>query len=336
MTYEIDPFCDNRWTAYLDTAPHGGSVFHSVGWLRALHTTYSYRVGVLTTAPPDAPTISNGLPFCDVSSPWTGRRTVSLPFSDYCQPLGDHTGALLAALQTRPGRYAEVRPSTPARSEQALPPGYGVASRYWRHTLDLRPGAMAVLSRMHRDSIQRKIRRAEREGLVLRSGTVGEFFPLFVLTRRRHGAPPPSRQWFANLMASAPGSEIHIAEHRGHPVASLLTLRHGSTLYYKYGGSDHRQHPLGAIPALFWKVVQEACAQGLETLDLGRSDRDGDGLIQFKERLGAVREELQYWRSPAGEVSGPPGANNWLRNVWPWLPDAAFRFAGRLLYPHLG
>ncbi len=41
---------------------------------------------VLTTCAPDAP-LTDGVVFCEVDSWLTGRRLVSLPFSDHCEPL---------------------------------------------------------------------------------------------------------------------------------------------------------------------------------------------------------------------------------------------------------
>ena len=45
-----------------------------------------------------------------------------------------------------------------------------------------------------------------------------------------------------------------------------------------------------------WKTIQEAKDQGMRQLDLGHSDLDTAGLIQFKERLGASRLDLKYYR----------------------------------------
>lgn len=229
--------------------------------------------------------LGDGLVFCHVSSFLTGPREVSLPFSDYCEPLGPDWAPLLNALQAKPGKYVEIRPSSPSQ-----PPvcGYGAGQRFLRHAIDLRPGPEALFPRMHKDSIQRKIRRGVRDGLnIRRDGEPDWFFRLFVQTRRRHGSPPPPKRWFANVREYQSSARIWIAEHAGKAIASVFTLRLGSTLYYKYGASDEAYHALGGMPTLFWELVQEGCATGCTALDLGRSDLDGEGLIRFKERLGA-------------------------------------------------
>ena len=84
--YVIDPITDSRWTDFIVGQP-GASVFHSAGWLDALRRTYGYRPLVLTTSPPGA-RLANGLPLCEIKG-WGGKRLVSLPFSDHCEPLAD-------------------------------------------------------------------------------------------------------------------------------------------------------------------------------------------------------------------------------------------------------
>ena len=97
------------------------------------------------------------------------------------------------------------------------------------------------------------------------------------------------------------------------------------TRYYKYGGSDATRHQLGAMPALFWHVIQATRIAGATTFDLGRSDLDQPGLIAFKNHLGARQSVLTYYQYPARTSRFSSK-----------LPDVALDFAGRLLYRHLG
>ncbi len=111
--------------------------------------------------------------------------------------------------------------------------------------------------------IQRKIERATREELAYDEGNsevqLNAFFNLMMLTRRRHGIPPQSRDWFRNLIATCGKSvAIRVANRGTHPVASLLTLEHRNTLVYKYGCSDAEFHNLGAMAFLFWTTIQSA------------------------------------------------------------------------------
>src|SRR5271163_41642 len=113
--YEIDPLLDPRWSAFVESHPRS-SVFHSTNWLRALHAVYGYEPAVITTCPPGA-RLTNGLVLCRVKSWLTGRRFVSLPFSDHCEALIDGPEDLDAMLLhvkrdlvRRKWPYVEIRP----------------------------------------------------------------------------------------------------------------------------------------------------------------------------------------------------------------------------------
>src|SRR5450759_5245704 len=88
--YQIQPLQDLRWAELVDKHPRS-SVFHTVAWLEALHRTYRYQPIVYTTSPPGS-SMEDGLVLCRVTSWITGRRLISLPFSDHCDPLCGDAG----------------------------------------------------------------------------------------------------------------------------------------------------------------------------------------------------------------------------------------------------
>jgi len=192
--------------------------------------------------------------------------------------------------------------------------------------------------------MQRKIRRADRESVVLEQGRsdvfLKQFYALLLLTRRRHGLPPQPFAWFQNLVdCLGDRLTIRLARLNDRPIASILTLRHKHTIVYKYGCSDERFHKLGGMPRLFWQTIEEARSQQLKELDLGRSDTPG--LIQFKDHLGATRTVLNYWRfsqRPQLERTGNRGAlkSRITRSVLASLPDRLFRLTGEIFYRHAG
>lgn len=351
MTVRIvdDPIADPGWSKLLDRHP-AASVFHSPGWLSALRQTYGYEPLVVTTSP--GPTIENGVVVCRVAG-WTSRRLVSLPFSDDCDPLVDDSGDLseMVARLTDEARTAgwrslEFRPRAGVErffQTAARACGLETSAEYCSHRIDLRIGVAEIFRRFHPSSTQRAIRRAEREGLTYEVGTsdwlLANFYRLLRMTRRRHGLPPQPRAWFQNLVGCLGDRvAIHVASKNGRPIASILTLSFKQTMFYKYGGSDAEHHPLGGMPFLFWRVIQDAQARGFEELDLGRSDLDQPGLIAFKDHLGATRSTLTYYRYPTRPRD--PARRDWMsrvaRGTFAHLPDSALELAGRLLYKHLG
>jgi CelD/BcsL family acetyltransferase involved in cellulose biosynthesis len=133
--------------------------------------------------------------------------------------------------------------------------------------------------------------------------------------------------------------KVRVASYRGKPVAGMVTLRHQSTLTYKYGASDDAWHRVGAVHLLFWKAIEDAHAAGCVKFDLGRTDLDDQGLLTFKDRWGAARVPLRYWRfRAAGRASMP--ARDWVARYGArtasHVPARLRAAAGRALYRHLG
>jgi CelD/BcsL family acetyltransferase involved in cellulose biosynthesis len=342
--HEIDPLCDPRWDMLVGSHPKA-SVFHSAKWLRALRGAYDYEPVVLTTSPPGV-ALSNGLVFCRIKSWLTGRRLVSLPFSDHCDPLVSNPSELdnILARTTRDvdngeWKYIEIRP-------QAIEPGSNArftrGLTYCSHSMDLRRSTGELFASFHKDCVQRKIRRAEREDLQYEEGTSDDlllkFYGLLVRTRRRHSLPPQPLVWFKSLVASLGKQlKIRVASKNDLPIASIVTLSHNRTITYKYGCSDARFHKLGGMALLLWRTIREAKAEGFDEFDLGRSEPDNEGLVAFKESWGATKTELVYWVYP-DRVQAHPGKwqRRLVRSVVSVSPDVALKTVGKLPYRHSG
>jgi CelD/BcsL family acetyltransferase involved in cellulose biosynthesis len=341
--YEIDPLHDPRWPEFVKQHPRA-SVFHTPNWLNALHSAYGYEPAVLSTSAPRE-RLTNGLVFCRLKSRLTGNRLVSLPFSDHCEPLvetKEELDAILVSFTKAVGnqwKYVELRPT-----EQVLDgmSGFTQCHCYYWHYLDLSPDRDALFRRFHKDCVQRKIRRAQREGLSYEAGNSEEllrkFYRLLILTRRRHGLPPQPYFWFQQLSRSlGEQMQVRIASHNGTPVAGIVTLKHGKTIVYKYGGSDARFNRLGGTALLFWQTILEAKREGLSQLDLGRVDLDNEGLIQFKEHWGARRATLTYLKFPGlPDITHYRFSGPLLRAAVRVAPEWCLIAAGKFLYPHIG
>lgn len=341
----ISPLSDARWDDLVAGHPRA-SVFHQRGWLEALARTYGYKPLVFTTASAGEP-LSDGIVLCRVSSWITGTRLVSLPFADHCEPLLSSTSDsaelmnhLRQECDRQRWRYVELRPSS-----DTLEAGNSLrqSASFWIHELDTRPNLDKLYEGLHKNSFQRKIHRAKKEHISYEAGNsrtlLNEFYFLVLLTRRRHRLLPQPRIWFKNLLECLGDKiEIGVARKDGVAIAAMLTLRHRSSIMYKYGCSDKRFHNLGAMPFLFWKLIERAKAARVEKIDLGRTDMDNEGLIRFKDRLGTTRKLVRYYRYSG--VKQQEAMIGWssraLRGLYSILPDTLLETAGGVLYRHIG
>jgi len=338
--YEIDPVRDPRWAALVESHPRS-SVFHSTRWLRALQTVYGYEPVAVTTCPPGA-SLTNGLVFCRIRSWLTGRRFVSLPFSDHCEPLvggPDDLDVMLLHLKQdldkRKWQYVEIRPLT---HRPGCHVGLEESLIYRFHRLDIRRSAQELFHDFHKDCVQRKIRRAEREALTYEAGNsealLQKFYKLLVITRRRQYLPPQPLAWFRELVAAfGDDIKIRVASKEDSPVASILTLSHKKIVVYKYGGSVASLNKFGGMTLLFWKTIQEAKDKGFEELDMGRSGTDNPGLIAFKEHWRATGTELSYWTyPPRPQVPRSTWHRSLPHRFVQASPDSVLEAVGTLLY----
>lgn len=345
--YRIDPLQDPRWEEFVESHL-SASVFHTRAWLEALRRTYKYEPVVFTTSPPEVQ-LTDGIPFCHINSWLTGSRLVSVAFADHCQPLtstADGFARLITYLQRaceqEKWKFVELRLLTTEPLGIGSLSGLNQSASFCFHALDLRPDLETLFRGLHKSCIQRKIRRAQTEGLVDQEGVsdsiLRAFYSLLVLTRQRHGLPPQPLEWFRNLRDCFPGRlKIRVVCKDGRPLASILTLHHKNRLVYKYGCSDARYHKLGGMPLLFWRTIQEGKQLGVDELDLGRSDLGDSGLIDFKEHLGASASRLNYYRyPPQARGTGRLGKMVIVRHIFAHLPTSALRAAGNFLYRHVG
>jgi CelD/BcsL family acetyltransferase involved in cellulose biosynthesis len=346
----LQPLEDRRWDEFVQRHPRA-SVFHSLAWLKALSRTYGYKPVAYTTSQAGR-ALENGMVFCRVESWLTGRRLVSLPFSDHCEPLLDtqeDLEAITEALEQESWRgqwrYIEMRPlqqfeMVTARQRASIP--------YTFHQLDLAPDIDTLFRNCHKNSTQRKILRAEREGLQYCEGSSKEmlkhFYRLLTITRQRHQRPPQPRIWFANLMECfGDALKIRVAFKAARPVAAVLTIRYKDTMVYKYGGSDSRFNNLGSMHLLLWRTIQEAKALGLRSLDFGRTEAGQTGLITFKQRWGTTQSSLVYSRYGLSDNVThmfEPSTGGWKSRVAKYLlahmQPGVLSLAGRALYRHVG
>ena len=160
----IDPF-GSEWDQLALSHPDA-SFFHSSAWARTLTKTYGHKPFYLSFFSSGAPQAL--VPMMEVTSAFTGRRGVGLPFSDCCSPLlfqnGDKSFILsrLSALASEHAwKYFELR--DPRSLELSVDP----AIQYFSHSLNLQPGPDALFAGFS-SPVRRAIRKAEKSKLSVR------------------------------------------------------------------------------------------------------------------------------------------------------------------------
>ncbi len=325
--------------------------YYQPAWLELISQLYGYSVNTLTTANAGGE-ITGFLPICTLSSPITGKRLVALPFSDHCPLLAEDEASAAALVDQairlarhEKARYLELR--TGAHDILTKHSDLTRSDLYVRWLLPLAPDPDAVWSAL-RKPIQRQIKKAESQGVTVRLAQrreeVDHFYRLHLFTRsKKHGMPAQPRRYFLALwdaFAAEDAVQVLLAEYQGKVIASMMLLASGATVRYAYGASDEAYLSLAPNNLLMWTAITWGCRQGYQVLDMGRTARDNEGLMEFKRRWGATSEALTYYYYPQVNGLASTSEGSWkfrmLTTCWRRLPLHIAGPLGSRLYRHLG
>jgi CelD/BcsL family acetyltransferase involved in cellulose biosynthesis len=338
----VNPLEQPEWDSFLAGRPDA-CFFHGAAWAAVLHKTYGH-VPVFAARFADG-RLRDLLPLMEVSSPWTGRRGVSLPFTDFCLPLkseGHDAGELyrlaMARGRARGWRYLECR------SSDEDWPGSSPSLSFYGHRLDLTEGEETLFKKLE-SPVRRAIRKARAAGLRIIFDTSMEsaqtFYRLHCGTRRRHGLPPQPFRFFANiqkLMLQAGLGFIATAWQDDKPVAAAVFLHQSRQALYKFGASDPAFQQLRPNNLVMWEGIRQCAARGCASLHLGRTSLGNEGLRRFKLGFGTREHQIKCCKYDFRQerfVSDVDRAEGWFNRFFAILPPPLLRLAGRLIYPHL-
>jgi hypothetical protein len=338
----IDPHNDPRWQTFVETHPET-LIFHHPRWMQVLEETYGY--GQASLACVEGARLVGIVPLLEIRSRLTGRRAVSLPFSDYSSMLladplaGDVLYAHLLDLQhSRRWKYCEVR--------GGCPPSGGIPSASYKlHRIPLHADPQRVFKTFEKGRTQSTIKKFEKTGVLVErrrdAGAMEAFIRLNYVTRQKHGIPPqPDRffEIFHHLLIEGGLGFVSVAAYEGRPIAASVFLHYRRVVYHKFNASDETFLHHRPNHGILWDAIRWGCEQGFSTVDLGRSDLGGEGLIKYKRGWGAVETDLHYYRVPGREVRGRAGAGplEMLKPVFQRTPIPVLKAIGKVLYAHVG
>jgi len=323
--------------------------FHSSAWCRVLSESYGYKPIYFTGWESDE--LRAVVPMMEVDSILTGRRGVSLPFTDFCEPLLAKDSSLEPLLseirdygQKRAWKYVEFRGGE--RLLNAKRP----SNSFFGHRLDLATGIESLEKGM-RDSTRRNTRKAAKAGVTVEINespeAMKEFYRLNCITRRRHGLPPQPFVFFEKFFEHVinPGlGTIVLASFDDNIIAAaiyVVTSSSGGSVLYKYGASDKAHQRLRANNMVMWAAIKFFAGKGHSEMLLGRTDNEDPGLRQFKTGWG-VQEHLIYYYTydmkSSTVTNGCKAAtnNSFGTKAFRYTPIPILRLVGNVMYRHFG
>ena len=339
----IDPIVCPDWNEMIASSPEH-SFFHSSNWAGVLMDSYSYKPLYFTRR--EGAEVSAMIPVMEVDSLLTGKRGVSIPFTDYCEPIASEAGCFSSILDEilLYGKKAGWK-SLELRGGANLLNGAVPYRSYARHVLALHDREPELFKRLN-PATRRNVRTAENSEIRITISSfetdLDEYYRLHCLTRKRHGVPPQPRGFFRavykNVISKGKGFTV-LATCQGRPVSGAVYFHCGRKAIYKFGASDLRYQHLRPANLVMWEAIRHFSKNGFDELCFGRTDLENTGLIRFKEGWGAREEPLCYYRydfKRSAFVEGSSEMNRVSERIFRGLPVPMLRLAGELLYRHMG
>jgi hypothetical protein len=339
----INPLEIPNWDDLIQSFPEH-TFFHGSGWARVLSASYGYAPFYFSLW--DGGKLTAVVPFMEVKSFLTGRRGVSLPFTDFCDPLvwdKEKNSELFEAITEtglkRGWRFLEFRGGKDFLGDQSP------SDSYYLHALELNTNLEKIYSRL-KESHQRNIKKAQKQGLkveLFRSPeAVQQFYRLNSLTRRDHGLPPQPFYFFENindLIISRNQGFVALADYEGKKIAGAVFFQFGRKAVYKYGASDKKFQSLRANNLVMWEAIKWLAENNYQDLHFGRTDLGHEGLRRFKSSWGAVETQISYRLYDLKNRSFQAKSRNhsdFPKKIFSRMPIPVLNLIGSLAYRHMG
>jgi CelD/BcsL family acetyltransferase involved in cellulose biosynthesis len=338
----INPIEHPNWDHLLLTNDQT-AFFHTAAWAKVLRDAYGYKPFYLTITENGA--LAGLIPVMEIKSLLTGKRGVSLPFTDLCEPVakdGETFTALLkeaTAVGRRAGwKHLELRGGKSYLQQEPA------SAEYLVHTLELNADEAKVEAKL-KPTIRRNIRKAQKEGVTARLErsleAMDTYYRLHCLTRQRHGLPPQPWSFFRKIydyIISAGKGFVALAGYQNQWIAGAVYVLFRDQAIYKYGASDRSFQHLRPNNLVMWEAIRWCCHNAVRTFSFGRTEPENEGLLQFKRGWGGVESKLIYHRYDlrGHRFIADTSQSHKLNGLFRRMPVPLLRISGRLLYRHMG
>jgi CelD/BcsL family acetyltransferase involved in cellulose biosynthesis len=271
------------------------SFFHTSSWARVLIDTYHFLPRYFFVEKDGKLLVS--VPTMEISNVIVRKKGVSLPFSDYCDPvIGEGLSVNMIVEQVISYAVKAGWQSVEIRGCSHFPEEIRPASYSYRHTLELLGDEEKIFASFRKDT-KARIKQATREGVETKIYSsyeaVEEFYRLHSITRKRHGLPPQPFLFFKNIFEHIIAHDqgfVVLARYRQRTIAGAVFFHFGDTSLYKYAASDHAYQRLGAGHLVLWEAIQWFIKQGYRTLCFGKTAPENQGLRHFKRGWNAQED----------------------------------------------
>lgn len=335
---------DRRIIPFLITDKRA-TIYHHPAWLKAISKTFGHTAYYLILENNNAE-IEGLFPFIAATSIITGKRIISLPFTNYCDPLLDKEifAEAIEEIKEALPEFRELDIRTLGDYSDSLKK-FSLDSLYFTHILILGGSIDETFKSFHPTSVRASIRRSEKHHLGVRQGTnlddLKSFYHLEVSLRKRLSLPPLPFLFYKNIwheLSKYDLISIPLIIKDDKVIAAGFILNFKDTYYLEYTASNRRFINSYPNHKLFFEVIKTAHLKHATKVDFGRSSIDNESLIKFKEKWNTTSILINHYHVPKKTIikKKQHHLKKYLMKINSLLPEKVLELQGRLIYPHLG
>jgi FemAB-related protein (PEP-CTERM system-associated) len=287
-----EPCDESRWDAFVE-AHAWGSPMHLIAWRHVIEESFGYKPQYLLMEQDGR--IRAVLPLFLVDTLLTGKVLLSTPFAVYGGVLADSDEASRAMHEhvRRLGESMQVQHIELRNRDESQCGGWPRVDRYVTFVTTIGADADAILGALPRETRRMTRRALEQDYEIRQTRERAAFERLYAENLRKLGTPAFPRRYFSSLLRHFPGAEVQEVTLGGKVVAAVLSFYFRDQVLPYYGASDPAFNRANPNNYMYYRLMVEARARGLNVFDFGRSKRQS-GSYLFKAHWGMQEIELPY------------------------------------------
>ncbi|MDJ0911044.1 MAG: FemAB family PEP-CTERM system-associated protein [Woeseiaceae bacterium] len=289
---ELTSADEDRWDAFVESSP-AGTFFHLSGWQHIVRDSLGHPTWYLYCERDGD--ILGVLPLAQVKSFLFGNALISLPFLVYGGVVSSDPEAEALLIEAACEKARELRVDhLELRNRKPSGRDWATKSQYVSFSKAIDPDPEKNLM-----AIPRKQRAMVRKGI--KAGLVAErdedarrLYDALLPCKRNLGTPFFNRRYLQSIVDEfGERVEITTITRNGDTVCSVMSFRFRNEVLPYYGGGGDAARIYKGNDFMYWAVMEQACKDGVEIFDYGRSMVD-TGAYRFKKHWGFEPRPLSY------------------------------------------
>jgi hypothetical protein len=333
----------DAWVNFLSTHADA-NLYHTPVWRSTLTEVFGHKTHYLLAEREGR--VSGVLPLYLVKAPLLGSKLISLPYdigsggalaADQASERGLVERAVAIAREQKVN-YLELRYGHPRDYLEAMGFQKSEPVLISEMSLGTEEQVWLQVEKDHRKAVQKAAKRGIEVREAVTVADFREFERVQLQVFRDFGTPPYGSNYFPTLWRNlqAQGNvKVLLAYVDGFCAGGLVLFGWGKNMVSKFAACLPHAIPLRAYAALYWRAIQLGIQLGYERMSWGTSSRDQTGLVEFKERWGAITRPAVLYSLPVNgtipDISKYYDSTGLERRAWRKLPLPLTQLGGRVL-----